>query len=92
MPQKNIFPPCLLAQGGSKDFTLNFSLKEIIKAHESSILGKPELHEQLNIQVLPILFEDHQNDMDDMHKVVCIGSISVHNQDDIPQAKLPKII
>ena len=36
--------------------------------HESSLLGKPELHEELNIQVLPFLFRDHQNDVDDMDK------------------------
>jgi len=52
--------------------------------HESSLLGKPKLHEELNIQVLPILFDDHENDMDEMHKVVCIGDVSVQTQDDIP--------
>ena len=30
--------------------------------------------------------------MDDMHKVVGIGVVSVQNQDDNPQEKLPKII
>ena len=30
--------------------------------------------------------------MDDMHKVVCMGDVSVQNQDESPQAKLPKII
>ena len=63
-----------------------------VKVHESSLLGKPELHEELNIQVLPILFQDHKNDMDDMHKVVCIGVVSFENQDDILQAKIPKVI
>jgi len=45
--------------------------------HESLLLGKPELHQEFNIQVLSILFGDHQNHMDDMHKVVCIGVVSV---------------
>ena len=44
----------------------------LVKVHERSLLGKLELHEELNIQVLPILFEDHENDMDDMHTVICI--------------------
>ena len=30
------------------------------KVHKSSLLDKPELHEELNMQVLPILFKDHQ--------------------------------
>ena len=30
--------------------------------------------------------------MDNMPKVVCVGGVSVQNQDDNPQAKLPKII
>lgn len=30
--------------------------------------------------------------MDEMHKVVCIGVVSVQNQDDTPQAKIPKFI
>ena len=59
--------------------------------HESSFLGKSELHEELNIHVLPILFEDHQNYMDDTHKVVCIAIVSIQNKDDSPQAKLPKV-
>lgn len=63
-----------------------------VKVHESSLLGKLEIHEEPNIQVLPIIFQDHQNDMDDMHKVICIGVVSVQTQDDIPQVKLPKVI
>ena len=30
--------------------------------------------------------------MDDMHKVVCIGVVNVHNQDENPQGKIPNII
>lgn len=29
--------------------------------------------------------------MDEMHKVVCIGVVSVQNQDYSPQEKLPKV-
>lgn len=63
-----------------------------VTCDESSLLGNLELHKELNIHVLSILFRDHKNDMDDMHKVVCIRSISVQNQDDNPQEKIPKII
>jgi len=50
---------------------------DVVLVHKSSLLGKHELPEDLNIQVLPFLFEDHQNDMDDMHKFVCIRLISI---------------
>lgn len=50
---------------------------DVVLVHESSLLCKHELHEDLNIHVLPFLFEDHQNDMDDMHKFVCIRLISI---------------
>ena len=52
-------------------------LNSEVTCDEISVLGKPKLHEELNIQVLPILFGDHKNDMDDMHKVVRIGVASV---------------
>ena len=58
----------------------------------SSLLGKLDLHEEFNIHVLPFHIGDLKNDMDDMHKVVGIWVVSVQNQDDNPQAKLPKII
>ena len=67
-------------------------MKNEVTCDESSLLGKLELHEELNIHVLPFHFGDHKNDMDDMHKVVGIGAVSVHNQDGNPQAKLPTII
>lgn len=41
---------------------------------------------------MPILFEDYRNDMDDTHKVICVRAVSVQTQDDIPQAKLLKVI
>ena len=63
-----------------------------VTCDESSVLGKLKLHEEMNIHVLPILFWDHKNDMDYMHKFVGIGVVSVQNQDENPQAKLLNLI
>ena len=54
-------------------------LNSEVTCDESSLLRKLELHEVLNIHVLPFHFGDHKNDMDDMHKVVGIGAVSVQN-------------